>query len=158
MDYKLNESGPQVQDLLRKIASLPNSEQLEVQVSKMQRVTYAELKSMRDGGELVPGRLYRITDYVTTLPEKVNDFTGEVMERSAGHAYDLVVVALSGSVLSENALAMLHDGDEYFAGANLAAWQLKYCLDNDTERFRWLASANGKGVVYWMKDEWGNEA
>lgn len=158
MDYKLNESGPQVQDLLSKIASLPNSEQLEVQVSKMQRVTYAELKSMRDGGELVPGRLYRITDYVTTLPEKVNDFTGEVMERSAGHAYDLVVVALSGSVLSENALAMLHDGDEYFAGANLAAWQLKYCLDNDTERFRWLASANGKGVVYWMKDEWGNEA
>ena len=158
MDYKLNESGQQVQDLLNKTASLPNSEQLEVQVSKMQRVTYAELKSMRDGGELVPGRLYRITDYVTTLPEKVNDFTGEVMERSAGHAYDLVVVALSGSVLSENALAMLHDGDEYFAGANLVAWQLKYCLDNDTERFRWLASANGKGVVYWMKDEWGNEA
>ena len=158
MDYKLNESGPQVQDLLSKIASLPNSKQLDFQVSKMQRVTYAELKSMRDGGELVPGRLYRITDYVTTLPEKVNDFTGEVMERSAGHAYDLVVVALSGSVLSENALAMLHDGDEYFAGANLAAWQLKYCLDNDTERFRWLASANGKGVVYWMKDEWGNEA
>lgn len=158
MDYKLNESGPQVQDLLSKIASLPNSKQLDFQVSKMQRVTYAELKSMRDGGELVSGRLYRITDYVTTLPEQVSDFTGEVMERSAGHAYDLVVVALSGSVLSENALAMLHDCDEYFAFANLAAWQLKYCLDNDTERFRWLASANGKGVVYWMKDEWGNEA
>lgn len=158
MDYKLKESGQQVQDLLGKIASLPNSEQLEFKVSKMQAVTYAELKALRDDGELVPGRLYRITDYVTTLPEKVNDFTGEVMERSAGHAYDLVVVALSGSVLSENALAMLHDGDEYFAGANLAAWQLKYCLDNDTERFRWLASANGKGVVYWMKDEWGNEA
>ena len=158
MDYKLNESGQQVQDLLNKTASLPNSEQLEIKTSKMQAVTYAELKALRDSGELVPGILYRITDYVTTLPERVNSFTGEVMERSAGHAYDLVVVALSGSVLSENALAMLHDGDEYFAGANLAAWQLKYCLDNDTERFRWLASANGKGVVYWMKDEWGNEA
>ena len=158
MDYKLKESGQQVQDLLNKTASLPNSEQLEAKVSKMQAVTYAELKALRDGGELVPGMWYRITDYVTTLPEKVSDFTGEVLERSAGHAYDLVVVALSGSVLSENALAMLHDGDEYFASANLAAWQLKYCLDNDTERFRWLASANGKGVVYWMKDEWGNEA
>lgn len=147
-----------IQEILDKAAALPDAEELSEQVSKMQAVTYANLKTMRDGGELVPGRLYRITDYVTTLPEKVNDFTGEVMERSAGHAYDLVVVALSGSVLSENALAMLHDGDEYFAGANLAAWQLKYCLDNDTERFRWLASANGKGVVYWMKDEWGNEA
>ena len=156
--FNFKQKASVIQEILDKAADLPNVEQLSMQVSKMQSVVYAELKAMRDAGELVSGRLYRITDYVTTLPEKVNDFTGEVMERSAGHAYDLVVVALSGSVLSENALAMLHDGDEYFAGANLAAWQLKYCLDNDTERFRWLASANGKGVVYWMKDEWGNEA
>lgn len=156
--FNFKQKASVIQEILDKAADLPNAEQLSMQVSKMQAVTYADLKAMRDGGELVPGRLYRITDYVTTLPEKVSSFTGEVMERSAGHVYDLVVVALSGSVLSENALAMLHDGDEYFAGANLAAWQLKYCLDNDTERFRWLASANGKGVVYWMKDEWGNEA
>lgn len=156
--FNFKQKASVIQELLDKAASLPDAEQLAEQVSKMQSVVYAELKAMRDGGELVPGRLYRITDYVTTLPEEVSAFTGEVMKRSAGHAYDLVVVALSGSVLSENALAMLHDGDEYFAGANLAAWQLKYCLDNDTERFRWLASANGKGVVYWMKDEWGNEA
>ena len=83
MDYKLKESGQQVQDLLGKIASLPNSEQLEFKVSNMQAVTYAELKALRDDGELVPGRLYRITDYVTTLPENVNDFTGEVMERDS---------------------------------------------------------------------------
>lgn len=156
--FNFKQKASVIQEILDKAADLPDAEQLSMQVSKMQAVTYAELKALRDGGELVPGRLYRITDYVTTLPEEVGAFTGEVMERSAGHAYDLVVVALSGSVLSENALAMLHDGDEYFAGANLAAWQLKYCLDNDTERFRWLASANGKGVVYWMKDEWGNEA
>lgn len=156
--FNFKQKASVIQEILDKAADLPNVEQLSMQVSKMQSVVYAELKAMRDAGELVSGRLYRITDYVTTLPEKVNDFTGEVMERSAGHAYDLVVVALSCSVLSENALAMLHDGDEYFAGANLAAWQLKYCLDNDTERFQWLASANGKGVVYWMKDECGNEA
>lgn len=156
--FNFKQKASVIQEILDKAADLPDAEQLAMQVSKMQAVTYAELKALRDGGELVPGMWYRITDYVTTLPEQVNSFTGEVMERSAGHAYDLVVVALSGSVLSENALAMLHDGDEYFAGANLAAWQLKYCLDNDTERFQWLASANGKGVVYWMKDEWGNEA
>lgn len=156
--FNFKQKASVIQEILDKADALPDAEQLAEQVAKMRAVTYAELKAMRDGGELVPGMWYRITDYVTTLPEKMGAFTGEVMERSAGHAYDLVVVALSGSVLSENALAMLHDGDEYFAGANLAAWQLKYCLDNDTERFRWLASANGKGVVYWMKDEWGNEA
>jgi hypothetical protein len=40
--------------------------------------------------------------------------------------------------------------------ANLQAWQLKYCLDNDKERFEW-AAAEGRGIIYWMKDEWNNE-
>ena len=160
-EYRFKQKAPVIQEILNKAAELPTKSELDMEFANTRglvETTWAELVALRDAGELVPGRLYRITDYVTTLPERVNSFTGEVMERSAGHAYDLVVVALSGSVLSENALAMLHDGDEYFAGANLAAWQLKYCLDNDTERFQWLASANGKGVVYWMKDEWGNEA
>ena len=37
-------------------------------------------------------------------------------------------------------------------------WELKYCLDNDTERFAWANDENGKGVVFHMKDEWGNES
>lgn len=41
--------------------------------------------------------------------------------------------------------------------ANLPAWELKYSLDNDTTRFAWADEANGKGVVYWMKDEHNNE-
>jgi hypothetical protein len=35
---------------------------------------------------------------------------------------------------------------------------LKYCLDNDTTRFEWADANNGKGVIYWMRDEFGNEA
>jgi hypothetical protein len=38
----------------------------------------------------------------------------------------------------------------------LEAWELKYCLDNDRQRFTW-ADLNGKGVIYYMKDEFGNE-
>lgn len=41
--------------------------------------------------------------------------------------------------------------------ANLAAWKIKYCLDNDVKRFTWAGNADGKGVIYWMKDEWENE-
>ena len=41
---------------------------------------------------------------------------------------------------------------------NLSAWGLKYCLDNDITRFAWADTTNGKGVIYYMKDEYGNEA
>ena len=45
----------------------------------------------------------------------------------------------------------------YFASSNLSAWKLKYCLDNDTDRFAWADSTNGKGVIYRMIDEWNND-
>jgi len=40
---------------------------------------------------------------------------------------------------------------------NMNAWELKYCLDNDKELFDW-AETDGKGVIYYLKDEFGNEA
>ena len=40
---------------------------------------------------------------------------------------------------------------------NYAAWELKYCLDNDISRFAWADEGSGKGVIYYMKDEWNNE-
>ena len=119
--------------------------------NNMESVTYSELKTKRDDGELVPGKHYRITDYVTT--------TAQENTQSAGHQFDVVVLALGESTLSENAHAMLHDGDTYFSTNNayLSTWELKYCLDNDTDRFAWADSVNGKGVIYYMKDEWNNE-
>ena len=119
--------------------------------NNMESVTYSVLKSKRDNGELVPGKHYRITDYVTTT---VQDNT-----QSAAHQFDVVVLALDERTLSENSHAMLHEGDTYFSTnkADLSAWDLKYCLDNDTDRFAWADTINGKGVIYYMKDEWSNE-
>jgi len=113
--------------------------------------TYANLKSMRDGGTLAPGAWYRITDYVTT--------TTQVNTQSAGNVFDVIVRADDAHTLNENAFACVHNGDTYFteAGANLAAWELKYDLDNDTAKYAWANSENGKGVIWWMKDEKGNE-
>jgi hypothetical protein len=91
--------------------------------------TYAELKALRDSGKLVVGQQYRITDYVAT--------TSDPETQSANHPFDIIVTADSANVLNENARAIQHEGDEYFATSNLAAWKLKYCLDNDTERFGW---------------------
>ena len=112
-------------------------------------VTYAELKEARDNGELVAGQAYRITDYVATV--------ANAEARSAGHAFDVIVVATDIDKLGEQAMAALHEGDEYFADCKLESWRLMYCIDNDTDRFAWADAENGKGVIWRMVDEWNND-
>ena len=128
------------------------SEKVEnINPTPMVSVTYAELKALRDNGELVAGMQYRITDYVTT--------TAQENTQSAGHQFDVIVTADNENTLNEVARACLHEGDTYFseAGANLSAWQIWYSLDNDSERFAWADTENGKGVIYRMIDEWNND-
>lgn len=112
-------------------------------------IEWSELKAIRDAGGLWPGQEYRITDYSCTT---IKSYT-----RSAGHFFDIIVRADSANKLNENARAVPHAGDTYFSGSKLEAWELKYCLDNDTDRFSWADAANGRGVVYWLNDEFGNE-
>lgn len=119
----------------------------------MVETTYADLKSMRDNGTLTPGMWYRITDYVCT--------TTQSNTISAGNKFDVIVLATGMNSLSEQARAINHTPQEgetdYFANNNLSAWQIWYCLDNDTNRFTWADSTNGKGVIYRMIDEWDND-
>ena len=119
----------------------------------MTETTYAELKNMRDNVTLTPGMWYRITDYECT--------TTQANTRSAGNKFDVIVLATSANTLSEQARAINHTPQEgetdYFANSNLSAWQIWYCLDNNSTRFAWADATNGKGVIYRMIDEWGNE-
>jgi hypothetical protein len=112
-------------------------------------LTYEELKKLRDDSQLVSGMQYRITDYACT--------TTQADTSIAGHAFDIIVTADSETELNENAYAAQHSGDTYFQTCNLNAWKLKYCLDNDIDRFAWADATNGKGVIYYMKDECSNE-
>lgn len=118
--------------------------------TRMINVTYDELVELRDNGDLKAGMQYRITDYVTT--------TVQPDTKSAGHQFDVIVTADTENTLNEKARACLHDGDTYFSenNANLEAWQIWYCLDNDYHKFVW-ADASGKGVIYRMIDEWNND-
>lgn len=112
-------------------------------------VTYAELVALRDADKLKIGRYYRIIDYQTT--------TSQMNTTVANHSFDVIVLALGADVLSEYAFAIQRAQDEYFKNSTLEAWELKYCIDNDSNRFTW-ASSSGYGVIYYMKDEFGNEA
>ena len=123
----------------------------DVSAPLMTSIAYTDLKSLRDNSQLIPGMLYRITDYTFTCGNSSMGYS------SAGHQFDIIVLALSNNKLSEEARAIRHAGDGYFASNNLYAWKLWYTIDNDIQRFRWADSTNGKGVIYRMIDEFGND-
>ena len=141
---KLDELSSEIQQISEKVEHLP-------QGASMTPITYADLVNLRDNGELVAGAYYRITDYVTT--------TAQENTQSANHPFDVIVLALSENTLAEEAYAIQseRDTDGYFANSKLSAWKLWYCLDNDTERFAWADTDNGKGVIYRMIDEFEND-
>ena len=113
-------------------------------------ITYNELKELRDNSKLKPSQYYRITDFVTTVD---NDPEAQ----SAGHPFDLIILATDKNKLQEECYAIQHENDTYFANCNLAAWKIWYCLDNDTTKYAWADTTDGKGVIYHMIDEWQND-
>jgi hypothetical protein len=127
-----------------------NKEYVDHEATKYISVTHSELMGLRNNGDLIPGCQYRITNYVATV-----DGVATMVE---AHPFDIIVTADSTNELNENARACMHDGDNYYSvnRSNLSAWELKYCLDNDTNKFDWANSA-GTGVIYFLKDDYGNE-
>ena len=122
----------------------------ENSLSKVVETKWADLRVLHDNSQLMPGMQYRITDYVaTTVQERT---------QSANHPFDIIVTADSTNKLNEVARAIRHEGDDYFPGTTkFEAWKIWYSLDNDTDRFVWADSANGKGVIYRMIDEFNND-
>jgi hypothetical protein len=126
-------------------------------VNEIIKIEYSGLTELISSNSLIPSQKYRITDYVTT--------TAQENTKSANHPFDIIVEALNENTLSEDAKAIIHENvtenntekDTYFINNELSAWELKYCVDNDTNRFAWADSTNGKGVIYYLKDEFNNE-
>ncbi|MBR5189167.1 MAG: hypothetical protein IKW17_02790 [Paludibacteraceae bacterium] len=123
-----------------KIASL--EETIKDYSNGVIRVTYSELKQLRDNSALSPGTWYRITDYDTTVYNNAN-------ARVAGHPFDILVMATDVNQLSEDAKAVhsARDTEGYFANSNLASWKLKYSLDNDSAKFAWASDGGEKWTV-----------
>ena len=139
----------------------------------MTNTTYANLLTLIDNHGLTVGEQYRITDYVTTVKGDYSQlWNGSQyiqMVRSAGHPFDVIVTATGKNTISTDATAVAHSGDTYFSGQDLSQWQLKYITeygsDSDDAYLYDVApwavedyDNGGKGAVYWMRDEYGNEA
>ena len=65
--------------------------------------------------------------------------------------------ALTPIVVEDGELVVSPIPETKIVPVNMNAWELKYCLDNDKDLFDW-AETDGKGVIYYLKDEFGNEA
>lgn len=112
-------------------------------------ITYNEILELKRNSKLIPGKKYRIIDYVTTTVQENTE--------SVGHPFDIIVDAIGVNEINENATACLHENDTYFSNSDLYGWEIKYSLENDTNRFSWADDVNGKGVIYYMKDEFDNQ-
>lgn len=149
----VNLSGVATQDWVN--SNYYNKSYSDINYSNLINKTYNELAVLKANNGLVAGQFYRITDYITTVNGKVNNTSD--LARATGNQFDLIIQAISNNAFSELATPILHNGDTYFASENLKAWKIWYCFENDTNRFEWADTTNGKGVIYRLVDEFGND-
>ena len=122
--------------------------------TKIHKITYDELLRKTENAELISGDWYQITDYKSYFISDANLFENDGV---ITHQFDVLVFAISNNALSENAKATVHNDDYTYYGDGIHSWILKYYLYNDNTRFGWADTVNGKGVIYRMIDEYGND-
>lgn len=97
-------------------------------------VTYSELKSLVENSKLVPNKLYKITDYRTTIDSSMG-----AVEYTTGEKQYIYIKAVSNNTLSEYGESVAYNNSTYLYKTNI-----RFDFDN-------------KNIVY-MEDEFGNEA
>ena len=138
LSQTVNEQGEDIAQIRKEVA--------DIDVEQMVQVTYGELREIKTLGALKKGAYYRITDFVTA--------TTQSNTRSAGHPFDIIVMALDAHTLSKEAMAIQHEGDTYFANNDLAAWQVWYDFDNNTSRCLWAKKWVDEAPQKWSC-QWG---
>lgn len=122
----------QVQDLLDKVK---NGESIQG--------TYAQIKALKNAGKLQPGNVYQIEDYNATSKQSDTVVVPKI-------AFSIILTAVSSDFFSEEAFALAKNMRNELR-------KIYYCIENDTSRFAWADATNGKGVIYRMIDNNGND-
>ena len=116
-------------------------------------ILYSELAELKNDENLPAGQQYRIADYAATVDSSLTN----AMSATKQYPFDIIINAESENSFNENVLVQARSDASYTTKANFSAWTCKYSFDNDSSRFDW-ATTNGKGVIYYLQDEFGNEA
>lgn len=137
----------------------------ETPISLYNEVTYSELVLLKENNKLIPGANYRLIDYSTEVrkikkEEGYSGQTNKIVAKNTNNLFDLLLRAISENELDANATAVqsLRDTNGYFMNSRLQDWIVKYDINNNSNKYDWAEPTNGKGVIYYLKDEFGNEA
>lgn len=97
-------------------------------------ITYSELKTLADNSKLVPNKLYKITDYRTTIDSSIG-----AVSYTTGEKQYIYIRSLSNNTLSKYGESAAYKNSTYLYKTDII-----FDFDN-------------KNIIY-MKDEFGNEA
>jgi Hep_Hag. len=108
-------------------------------------ISTADLRSLEVAGTMKAGQWYRITDYAPTY-----SITSPVAFAMAGHQFDIIVQAISGTKFARGCWFDNHAGDAYFATQKLNAWKGEFG--------GYLSATSASYVIAKLEDEYGNSA
>lgn len=143
------------------LASLDSEGKLEqdqlpdnvVNVEGFQAITYSQLKSKVDNGQLEPGVKYGITDYscIYILPQYETEDQVEVEQPATDFKY-IICTALNNNTLSDDVEIIREKGKYKIISA-------KYNIDPQFCKWtRDMTTKQPKGVIYYLEDENHNAA
>lgn len=126
----------------------------EAGVVEVIHTTYSELVALKNSSSLKPNTEYAIMDYCFTSNQN-----GQIPMTNKG-GFAVVVRTNENGELKHKARAMYGTLTEEnsFDQRGIERWELMYDIENDTSKYAWADEATGKGVVYYLRDEWNNEA
>lgn len=132
-----------------------------VDTSFMKSVTTKSLFTAVTQGQLKPGMKYRITDYSpaisTNYAININNSVYNIGALSSSEVkFDIVVTASSGTTLFDDAELVAKDRPVSF---DYTKYEVKYDLIGNLSGSKYdYINSSGLGVIYYMKDQFGNEA
>ena len=126
----------------------------EAGIMEVIHTTYSELVALKSSSSLKPNTEYAIMDYCFTSNQN-----GQIPMTNKG-GFAVVVRTNENGELKHKARAMYGTLTEEnsFDQRGIERWELMYDIENDTSKYAWADAATGKGVVYYLRDEWNNEA
>lgn len=141
--------------------------------------TYLNIKQLKDAEKLIPGSFYCIKDFQhiiktglifnffdtsdATLPITLvnQNKTTKAYICPIPYTFKILVYAISTSEFSTNAkIVDMKLSNATTIDFKYHLWEIKYCFDN-TEAATfcdWVNTISSKGAIYYLKDEYGNEA
>ena len=124
-------------------------------LTKPTYIEYAELKELAVGKKLNMLSTYIITDYLPVLSSTYSQ-TAQSTDKSK---FALMLIANTNSTFFHECLAvdLAKDNQSNLSIANVRNLKILYDFNNDESKYDWIDKSGGKGVIYRMVDEYGND-